>query len=616
MLIGEELKSEVPDAENLAEMTRTSRTLSLLVAFAAVWAQTPATHARPAAASAPTISISNATLKEGDSGTTKAVFKVTLSKGARAKVHYATHDLAATAGSDYGQAEGTLTFRDGETVRRIVVKVLGDPTPEPDERFHVILSNPDGATIADHKALGTITDDDGSGSGTSPSLSIGDATVTEGNSGTTPAVFGVTLSEASAGAVTVDFATAAGSATAAVDFHPATGTLTFNPGETAKSVTVKVDGDTTVETDETFLVVLSNASGATIAGGTGLGTITNDDTVPSISIAAATVAEGNSGTTSAVFNLTLSAPSVSTVTVDYATADGSAVSPGDYASGSGTVTFNPGQISRQIVVQVQGDTAIETNEIFSVALSNPTNATVAGSGSATGTITNDDALPSISIAAATVTEGNSGNTAFVFNLTLSAPSVSTVTVDYATADGSAVAPGDYTAGSGTVTFNPGQISRQVVVQVQGDTLNETNETFSVALSNPTNAIVAGSGFATGTITNNDAIPTLSINNVTALEGNAGSTNFIFTVTLSAASGQTITVGFATANGSAIAPGDYVANSGTVTFNPGTTTQTITIQVVGDPVVEANETFTANLSNATNATVSGTGVGTGTITNDD
>jgi hypothetical protein len=254
-----------------------------------------------------------------------------------------------------------------------------------------------------------------------------------------------------------------------------------------------------------------------------------------------------------------------------------------------------------------------------VVLSNPTNATVSGSGFATGTITNDDtspALPSISIAAATVTEGNSGNTSAAFNLTLSAPSGSTVTVDYATADGSAVAPGDYASTGGTVTFNPGQTSKQVVVQVKGETLNETTEIFSVVLSNPTNATVSGSGFAAGTITNDDAIPTLSINNVTALEGLAGTTDFVFTVTLSAASGQTVTVDFATANGSAIAPGDYASNGGTLTFNPGTTTQTITIQVVGDPTLEANETFTANLSNAMNATVSGAGVGTGTITNDD
>jgi len=503
VLIRKGLKPETPHAETSRGMTLTSRTLSLMVALAAVWAQAPATHARSAAASVPTISISNATVKEGGSGTTKAVFKVTLSKGARAMVHYATLDRTATAGSDYEQAKGTLTFRDGETVRRIVVKVFGDPTPELDERFRVILSNATGATIGDRRALGTIENDDGSEPGASPSLSIGDATVAEGNSGTTSAVFDVTLSAASAGTVTVDFATTAGSATAAVDFHPATGTLTFNPGETAKSVTVKVDGDTTVETNETFLVILSNASGAAITGGTGFGTITNDDTLPSISIAAATVTEGNSGTTSAAFNLTLSAPSGSTVTVDYATVDGSAVAPGDYTAGSGTVTFNPGQISKQIVVQVKGDTLNETTEIFSVTLSNPTNATVAGSGSAIGTITNDDAIPTLSINNVTALEGNAGLTNFVFTVTLSAASGQTVTVDFATANGSAVTPGDYVANSGTVTFNPGTTTQTITIQVVGDAVLEGNETFTTNLSNAMNATVSGTGVGTGTITNDD-----------------------------------------------------------------------------------------------------------------
>ena len=715
-------------------MTRAIRILSLVAVLAAVWAQAAAVHARPSEASKPKISISNVTVKEGTSGATKAIFKVSLSKGNVAEVHFATVDRSATAGSDYQKSSGLLTFREGHLVRRIVVKVFGDPDVELDERFGVTLSKPAGARIADGYALGTIRNDDlatgvpslsvgdatvtegdsgttssatfnatlsssssdtitvdfatapgsatsaidfhpttgtlvfepgettksvtipvfgddlvetdetflvilstplgatianGTGIGTitnddggpatSLLLSIGDATVVEGDSGTTSAVFAVTLSPASAGTVTVAFSTSSGSASSAVDFLPATGTLVFNAGETTKSVTVRVQGDTTVETNETFLVILSSASGATIANGTGLGTITNDDgseSLPSISIAAVTVAEGNTGNTAFVFNLTLSAPSSSTVTVDYATADGSAVAPGDYTSVTNTVTFNPGQTSKQAIVQVVGDTVVETNETFTVSLSNPTNATVSGSGSALGTINNDDALPSISIAAVTLAEGNTGNTAFVFNLTLSAPSASTVTVDYATADGSAVAPGDYTSTSGTVTFSPGQTSKQVVVQVKGETLHETNETFSVNLSNASNATIAGSGFALGTINNDDAIPSLSINNVTALEGPPGTTNFVFTVTLSAASGQTVTVDFATANGSAVAPGDYATNSGVLTFNSGTLTQTITIQVVGDAVAEPNETFTVNLSNATNATVSGTGIGTGTITNDD
>src|SRR5581483_10997514 len=112
-------------------------------------------------------------------------------------------------------------------------------------------------------------------------------------------------------------------------------------------------------------------------------------------------------------------------------------------------------------------------------------------------------------------EGNSGTTSFTFAVTLSAVSASTVTVDYATANGSATAPADYAATSGTLTFSPGQTAKQIVVAVTGDTTVETTETFTVALSNPTNATISGAGVGTGTITNDDALPAITIGNVTA-----------------------------------------------------------------------------------------------------
>jgi len=201
-------------------------------------------------------------------------------------------------------------------------------------------------------------------------------------------------------------------------------------------------------------------------------------------------------------------------------------------------------------------------------------------------------------------------------VTLSAPSANTVTVDYTTVDGSATAGSDYTAQNGTLTYAPGQTNQPIVVVVKGDNLNEINETFTVNLSNPTNATIAGSGIGTETINNDDAVPTLAINNVSQAEGSGGgTTNFVFTVTLSAASGLPVTVDFATADGSATAASDYAAQSGTLTFSPGQTTKTITVQVVADNVTETNETFTIGLSNPTNATIS-SATGTGTIQNDD
>jgi chitinase len=368
---------------------------------------------------------------------------------------------------------------------------VGDRIAEPDETFRIKLSNAVGASIQDRTGRATIDDDD-----TGPSISIGDASVSEGQQ----AAFLVTLSAPVVSPVTVDYATADGSATAPADYQPTSGTLTFEPGQTVSQIVVHVAGDTVSEIRETYALNLPNATGATISDGVGVGTINDDDT-PSMAVANATVTEGNAGTVNAVFNVTLSFASSQTVTVAYATADGSATAPADYQATSGTLTLDPGETAGQILVPVAGDTAIEVAETFSLNLTTAVNATFADA-TAQGTIADNDTV-SISIGSATVTETNAGIRDAVFTVTLSAVSGNTVSVDYATADGSATASADYIAGNGTLTFAPGEISKQIVVQVVGDVLVEANETYSVNLSNPLNATIAGSGYGLGTITNND-----------------------------------------------------------------------------------------------------------------
>ena len=220
-------------------------------------------------------------------------------------------------------------------------------------------------------------------------------------------------------------------------------------------------------------------------------------------------------------------------------------------------------------------------------------------------------VPGIAITNVALTEGNSGSSNFNFTVSLSTASASTVTVDYATTNGTATAGSDYVAQSGTLTFTPGQTSKSIVVPVSGDTLNEADETFFVNLSNPANALIANSP-ALGTILNDDAAPTIAISNVSANEG-SGNTSFVFNVTLSTASGQTIAANYATANGTATAPSDYTANTGVVTFAPGTALQTITVTVLGDLLSEPTETFVVNLTSPTNVPL---GQGVGTIVNDD
>ncbi len=229
-----------------------------------------------------------------------------------------------------------------------------------------------------------------------PEISIDDVTKNEGDAGTTAFTFTVTLSGASPDTVTVDFATADGTATVADgDYQSTSGTVTFVPGDTSEPITVLVNGDTKFEPNEDFFVNLSNPVNGVIVDGQGKGTILNDDPVPAISINDVAVDEGNFGTTPATFTVSLSNPSFQTITVDYATADGTAtVADGDYLPASGTVTFLPGDTSEDVTVTVNGDTKIEPDEDFFVNLSNPVNATIAD-GQGEGTIVNDDLSPNV-----------------------------------------------------------------------------------------------------------------------------------------------------------------------------------------------------------------------------
>jgi Calx-beta domain/FG-GAP-like repeat len=220
----------------------------------------------------------------------------------------------------------------------------------------------------------------------------------------------------------------------------------------------------------------------------------------------------------------------------------------------------------------------------------------------------------VSINNVNVTEGNAGTTNAVFAVTLSAASTQIVTVNFATGNGTATAGTDYVATSGTVTFSPGETTKTIVVAINGDTLNETDETFFVNLSNPVNATIAN-GQGLGTIINDDMLPSISINNVSVAEGNSGTTNATFTVTLSAASGQVVTVSYSTANGTAIAGSDYIATSGNLTFNPGESANTFTVLINGDTIVEPNVSFFVNLTSATNASIAN-GQAVGTVIDDD
>ena len=324
----------------------------------------------------------------------------------------------------------------------------------------------------------------------------------------------------------------------------------------------------------------------------------NSSSLPTLSIDSVTVAEGDVGTASAIFTVTLSSASSQQVTVNYATANDTAVAPGDFTARSGLLTFPIGTTTQQVTVPIVGDTRDEADERFAVNLTNPSGATIS-QGQGTATISDNDPPPSLSINNASVTEVATGTANATFTVTLSVASGQPVTVNYTTIDGTATAPADYTATAGTLTFPAGIRTQQIIVPAANDLLDENAETFTVSLSGASGATI-GNAIGTGTINDNDATPSLTIDNVSVTEGNAGSVTAAFTVTLSAVSGRQVTVNYSTANGTATAgSADYTAvPTTTLTFAPGDTARTINVSVLGDTRYEAAETFRVNLGNAT------------------
>lgn len=576
------------------------------------------------------LAVSDVSVTETNGGSTQAAFVVSLSAVSTKSVTVVVQSASnagspvATVGRDYSTLPPTtLTFAPGQTSKTVNVTILGDTLDEADEKFAVNLSGAVNATISDSSGICTILDNDAT-----PSVSVSAPTVVEGNSGNRVMTFSISLSAASARTVSVQYKTAnasAHTATAGMDYISVPlSTATFLTGETLKTVNVTVKGDTLDEENERIALALSAPTNASI-GIVNDGYIQDDDAIPTLAINNISVAESNGGTTQAAFTLTLSAASGRSVTVIAQTASGgspAATAGADYtAIAPTTVTFNPGQTTRHVSITVMGDVIDESDEKFVVNLTGATNVSLSDN-SGLCTILDNDAPPTITASALNVTEGRSGGTAVMaFTIRLSAPSARTVSVRYQTVDATtlpATAGTDYVVvGSSTALFAAGETTKTVNITVRGDVIDEENEHVGLSLTNPVNA---GLGtVADGIIVDDDAAPSLSINDRNLVERQGGTALMTFTVTLSALSAKVVTVNVqSVAGGSppATAGIDYVALPATLlTFGRGETTKTVSVSIKGDTTVESDEKFSVVLSGASNATL-GDGSGTGTILNDD
>jgi|GEM_PF-4848535 len=344
-----------------------------------------------------------------------------------------------------------------------------------------------------------------------PEISVADVSVKEGDAGTTNAAFIVSLSSSPTVSkpVSVTYSVVAGTATAARDYTAITGTLTFAPGETQKTINVPVIGDRTRESDETFTLRLANPTNATLTRGNGLGTIQDDDgTVaggtPAIVLSDLRVNEGNSGRPVATLTVSLSAAAAKTVSVQYVTADGTAIAGSDYIRTTGLVTFAPGEISKTIQIPIVGDTVPETDETFAVNFLSPVNATLPVA-SAQVTIVNDDAAtvttPTVTVSNSSIREGNSGRPTMLFTVALTRAASSTLVFSYSAVDGTARAGVDYVAprSAATIVFAPGQRTATIAIPVIANTIADGDRQFRLELKSGGTTVAS----ATGTIRDDD-----------------------------------------------------------------------------------------------------------------
>ena len=543
----------------------------------------------------PSLSIGNDSIAE-DSGTLGFEVSLDAASGKEITVRYTTADGTATSGADYASESGTLTFAPGDTAATITVSVVDDGVPELDEHMTVTLSNAGNATIGTGTGTGTILD-----TGGLPGVSVSDAKGPEDTIGDLS--FIVTLNQAGTSEATVSYATADGTATAGSDYTASNGTATFPVGTTTFTINVPVLPDTARESNEDFILNLTAPANAFIVDGQATGTIEDDDASPEFSIGDGVASEGD-GSVALVVSVGGGRGSLD-LSVDYTTSDLTATAGDDFTASSETLTFAAGVSTATILIPLVDDSIDELDETFSVELTDPVNATL-GVATATATIQDNDDPPGVSVADATGTEGSTAE----FVVSLDAASAQTIKVDYDTSSGTARESHDFTATGGTLTFAPGATRSTISVQLTDDALDEPAETFTMALDSPVKAVI-DAGTATGTITDNDDEPTVSVEDATGTEG----ADADFVVELSAASGRDVTVDYATSDGTAVGGSDFVSASGTLTIAAGAVGATVSVGLTDDAQDEESETFDFLLTSPSNATVLD-GSATGTIVDND
>jgi hypothetical protein len=507
-------------------------------------------------------------------------------------VDYEASDGTAREGSDYAAASGALSFGAGATMQSFQVPILNDTAHDPEESLLLRLSNAGGlgAIVAlPETAVLTITDNDVAGK-----VQLGAASYS-GLEGTSLTVTVRRVGGTASGA-TVEYATSHATASDA-DYTPASGTLTFGPGELSKTFNVDLALDSRAEGNETLNVILGNPSGGLTAGAPLAATMTILDAQSAVSFASGATSV-NETAASLVLTVNRAGPPTGTVTVSYSTADGSARAGEDYTSTSGTLTFLPNVRTRTILVPLKPDTVADGSENFTVTLSGPTGAGLGSPASTTVTIVENDLGGRLQFGAASYNASEPLGTAptkATIAVKRTSGLASGVEVHYSTSNGGASAGVDYEAASGTLSFGAGQAVKTFTVDLLPDASPEGNETVVLSLDSPT----GGASLGTPSIIDLNILdnePVLQFGAVTYLgaEKPTGS-SVLVTVKRTGSTAGDATVHYAASGGSAVNGTDYALAPGTLTFPSRTTVQTVTVPILYNDEPEERETAILELS---------------------
>ena len=417
---------------------------------------------------------------------------------------------------------GVVSFAPNQTKATITVAVAADALGEFNERFGVTLSNPsEGATISNAAANAVILNDD-----ISFEILPGQQSAAEGNAGSTAFTFTIRRAGgAGQDSVAWSVSGVGDQAATASDFVGGalpSGIASFGPGDTSRTVTIAVAGDTQLEADEGFAVTLSSPSGlSTIITGTALATIVGDETAIGIAPLDARKPEGTGGPTPYAFTVTRQGGLSQQQTVAWSVAGiaGPGTKPAsadDFVGATlpaGLLTFAPGEAAKTITIQVAGDDRREFNERFAVALSAPTGGATLATSKAGAIIENDDTAIGFTTPRVDVAEGNGIWTTMSFYVERTGASVGEASVDWTLVPGGVAGTlpvnlADFYDGplsmGGTITFNEYTNTQDIVIAVKGDAIPEFNESFRLVLSNPTGATL-GRAAATGVVLDDDVI---------------------------------------------------------------------------------------------------------------